>query len=748
MEGREAPRKMSDREIDEHLRPYEEATARLMLEATARPTGDPLGLLGDTVGRYRIESVLGAGGMGVLYRATDVRLLREVALKFLPPAFSLDENAKRRFLREARAASSLDHPNVCTIYAADETSDGRLYIAMACYEGMTLRERLERGPVEPDEAVELLLQAARGLAAAHAVGLVHRDIKPANLFLTSGGILKILDFGIARMPGSSVTDPDQRPGTRAYMAPEQARGGSVDGRADIWSLGLVLHEMLTGARFAPRSSSVPGEEAPKPLPAELESLLDRMLQRDPASRPTAKALSRLSSSDLAIPVDDAGASSDDDLRTRRRAVAVLPFADLSPAGDQDYFCEGMAEELLDALARIEGLRVASRLTFQALRELPADPRAVGRRLDVGTLVDGSVRKAASRIRVTARLVRVADGSILWSDRYDRELEDVFAIQEDIARSVAGALRLTLGGEPLATLRAARTTHAEAYEAYLKGRQLFLRDTRRDLQAARRMFARAVEVDTSYARGYAGLADALSFLYKHFERDPDLLAGAEEASRTAIQLDPESADAHTSRAVVHWLQGRLSEAAAEFETAVDLDPASFEAHYLCGMFCWGTGRTKRGIEAFRAAAEQRPDDFQSPNLLAALCRAEGRDAEARAAFERGLELTERHLALNPNNVRARYHAGFALVGLGRASEGVERARGALEMAPRDAMVLYNVAGVHAVAGRTEDGLDYLEQAIEEGFSYRPDLLYDPDLANLRGRPRFRALLDRLSARNAE
>lgn len=263
-----------------------------------------------------------------------------------------------------------------------------------------------------------------------------------------------------------------------------------------------------------------------------------------------------------------------------------------------------------------------------------------------------------------------------------------------------------------------------------------------------MFAQAVEVDTSYARGYAGLADALSFLYKHFERDPDLLAGAEEASRTAIQLDPESADAHTSRAVVHWLQGRLSEAAAEFETAVDLDPASFEAHYLCGMFCWGTGRTKRGIEAFRAAAEQRPDDFQSPNLLAALCRAEGRDAEARATFERGLELTERHLALNPNNVRARYHAGFALVGLGRASEGVERARGALEMAPRDAMVLYNVAGVHAVAGRTEDGLDYLEQAIEEGFSYRPDLLYDPDLANLRGRPRFRALLDRLSARNAE
>jgi TolB-like protein/Flp pilus assembly protein TadD len=425
-----------------------------------------------------------------------------------------------------------------------------------------------------------------------------------------------------------------------------------------------------------------------------------------------------------------------------RAIAVLPFADLSPDESQSYLCEGMAEEVLDALARVEGLRVASRLSSFQLVEPPSDVRAVGQRLGVDTLVDGSVRKAGTSIRVTVRLVRVADASLLWSNRYDRDLEDVFAIQESIAHSVVRALRLTLVGDPLASLRTARTGHVEAYEYYLRGRQFFLRDTRRDLESARQMFAGAMAADPRYARAYAGLSDACAFLYKHFERKPELLAEADEASRRALELDSASADAHTSRAVVFWLQDRLSQAEAEFETAIRLEPGTFEGHYLYGMCCYATGQPERAAKQFELAWERRPDDFQSPIVLGGLYRGLGRADDARARFQRGLELAERHLELNPNDVRTRYLGASALVGTDRVTEGLEWAQLALDMAPDDAMVLYNLAAIHSVAGRLDEAIDYLERAIASGFAYRPDLEHDPDFSALRGHVRYPSLLDRL------
>lgn len=734
-----APGRLTGRAVDERLRPYEEAMARLMQGVAAASSADPLGLVGTSVGHYRVESVLGAGGMGLLYRATDRRLGREAALKFLPPAIGLDPDTRRRFLSEARSASALDHPNICTVYEADQTDDGRLYFAMACYEGETLKERLARGPLGVDEAISLLVQAARGLAAAHEKGLVHRDIKPANLFVTADGTLKLLDFGIAKVPGEGITRPDQNPGTAAYMAPEQARGEPVDGKADVWALGIVLHELLTGSRPSSADSRPKASVPDDPALRGCRDLLERMLDPDPAIRPTAEELARVSPGDVSLPA----ASRATPREPTPRAVAVLPFSDLSPEGEQGYLCEGMAEEILDALARIDGLRVMSRLPFRARADLPSDVEALGRRLGVDTLVYGSIRKADSRLRITVRLVRASDTSVLWSERYDREMADVFAIQEDIARGVAAALRVTLAGEPLAALRAGRSAHVEAYEYYLRGRQHFLRDTRRDLVAARQMFARAVEIDPEYARGHAGLADALSFLYKHFDRDPALLAQAEAASRTAVELDDGLAEARTSWAVVHWLRNRLSDATESFEAAIRLDPGSFEAHYLYGMCCYSNGMAERGIEAFGRVAELRADDFQAPNLRAALCHATGRAAEARAGFERGLRLAARHLELNPDNVRARYFMARALVGVGRTEEGLERARETLELAPTDAMVLYNAAAVHAVAGCVDDALDYLERAIDAGFGYRPDLVHDPDFTALRGRPRFRRLLERLA-----
>lgn len=745
----------ADRTVDARLRPYEEAAARLVLDVVREPRSggsawppppargrDPLQLTGATVGRYRVGELLGVGGMGVVYRATDERLGRAVALKFLPPALSLDPNAKRRFLQEARAASSLDHPNVCTIYEVDETGDGTLFIAMACYEGETLRSRLGRGELAAGEALELTAQVARGLAAAHARGLVHRDIKPGNLFVTRDGTVKILDFGVAKAAEEEgITLPDQRPGTAAYMAPEQATGRAAGEPADVFALGLVLREMLTGRRPS-RSNAVD----PSDVPPAVREVLARMLASDPAARPSARALAGMDLGALASPA--AGGEPAEDSAGRApepaatRSIAVLPFADLSPSGDQEYFCEGMAEEILDALARIEGIRVASRMSSFHVRELASDPAAIGRRLDVDALIRGSVRKAGSRVRVTARLVRVADGSILWSDRYDRELEDIFAIQEEIAGGIVGTLRPWLGGAPVRPPRTSRTDRVEAYEFYLRGRQFFLRDTRHDLEAAREMFARAIAADPGYARAHAGLSDACSLLYKHFDRDPAHIREAARASERAVELDPASADAHASRGVVAWLTDRMGEAEEEFIEAIRLDPGYFEARYLFGMFFLTRGMLEEALAQFEAAWERRPDDFQCPILIATMQRELGRPTEARTHFRRGLELADEHLELDPDHVRALYLSAFSLVELGREEEGIARARRAVEQAPDDSMTLYNAAGVHALAGRKDAALDYLERAVDSGFAYRPDLEHDTDFASIRPHPRFQALLDRL------
>lgn len=742
----------ADRTIDERLAPYEEATARLLLDATssgAPPVAsgpDPLGLIGTTMGRYRIGPVLGAGGMGVVYRATDTRLERPVALKFLTPTLGLDPSAKRRLLREARTAASLDHPNVCTIYEVDETGDGRLYVAMASYDGETLRERLDRGGINVADAVALAIQAARGLAAAHARGLVHRDVKPDNLFLTRDFTIVILDFGIARVAagGEALTEPGQRPGTAAYMSPEQARGDAAGPAADVFGLGVVLHEMLCGRRpaagdgaEAPSTDSFPG------VPPAVAGLLARMLATDPRARPSAADVARLNLADLAAgPPDAVSSRATTPSPEATRSVAVLPFADLSPAGDQAYFCEGMAEELLDALARVDGLRVASRLSSFQVEGLTSDPSSIGRRLGVDTLISGSVRRSGRRIRVTSRLVRVADGTVLWSDRYDRELEDVFAIQEEIAANIVATLRPRVATLPVRPLLASRTDRIEAYDYYLRGRQSFLRDTRRDLEIAREMFARAIAADPTYARAHAGLADACSILYKHFDRDDALIHEAARASGRAIDLDPVSADAHTSRAVVAWLTDRMDEAEAEFSEAIRLDPSYFEARYLFGMCFLTRGLPERALEQFEAAWERRPDDFQSPILIGTMHRELGRPDEARVHFERGLELADEHLQMDPEHVRARYLGAFCLVELGREEDAIARTRRAVELAPDDSMTLYNAAGVHALAGRVESALDYLEAAVDAGFAYRPDLEHDSDFAAIRPHPRFQSLLVRL------
>ena len=391
--------------------------------------------------------------MGVVYQATDPRLKRTVAIKLLAPDLTRDETAKQRFVQEAQAASALDHPNICVIHEISETDDGQLYLVMAHYEGETLKERISKGPLNLEDAIDIATQVGEGLAEAHKAGIVHRDIKPANLLITKSGMVKILDFGLAKLAGiEGVTQTGTAVGTVAYMSPEQTRGQEVDRRTDIWSLGVVLHEMLTGKppfrgeNLLSLADAIRHSE-PAPLRGEassLDSTIKRALSKDTAER--YQAVTELLGN-LRTGTSPSGAPVTPSAARTIPSIAVLPFADMSPTKDQDYFCEGMAEEIINALTNLDGLHVSARTSSFKFKG-QALPSKIELTLNcVPISVASSVRKAGNRLRITAQLINMSDGFHLWSERYDRDMEDVLAVQDDIARTVVEKLKVRASGNP-------------------------------------------------------------------------------------------------------------------------------------------------------------------------------------------------------------------------------------------------------------------------------------------------------------
>ncbi len=726
-------------------------------------------------GRYTLERELGQGGMAVVFLANDLRHDRKVALKVLRPDISAEIGAER-FLREIKMAAGLTHPHILPVYDSGE-ADGLLFYVMPNMEGRSLRERLEHERQLPlEEALKITREVAAALDYAHRHHVVHRDIKPENILLHEGAAM-VADFGIGKaLSGNgSITQTGMALGTPAYMSPEQGSGESdIDGRSDLYSLGCVLYEMLSGeppftgptaqAIIAKRFvSPIPKVRTTRDIPEAVDEAVTRALSRTPVDRfPTAAEFAEALRMPQRTPPEFQKSA------PAPKAIAVLPLANRSADPENEYFSDGMTEEIINALAKVPGLQVASRSSCFAFKGKQVDIREVGEKLGVASVLEGSVRKVGNRIRITAQLISVENGYHLWSETYDRQLEDVFAIQDEISRAIVDALKLRLGSD--AGQLVAPTKNLEAYTLYLKGRFFFNKFTNPGLRKGLNLFQQSLLQDPGYARSYAGIADCWCNLADDWVVPDDAYPRAKAAATRALQQDPELAEAITSigkvlcwyewdfagaeqqlrRAVAlnsnyaegHWAfgsvlptVGKLGEAVEEMRKALTLDPLYPEYSRWLGRFLLYAGDYPAAIAQTHKTIELNADYFPSYLDIGAACLAQGQPEEALEWFRHGQGLDTSVRSYDAFIVRA-------LAPLGRGDEA-EEILNRLEEESRQHYVRAEVMAMgYAAVGDFDRAFACLERAFQARSAGLIYLHLDPGYAPLRGDARFGDLVRRI------
>ena len=736
-------------------------------------------MLGRTISHYHITSQLGEGGMGVVYEAEDINLGRHVALKFLTPAMAGDEGLLQRFQREARAASSLNHPNICTIHGIEQF-ESEHFIVMELLDGESLADRIRRGPLSIDSLLTLGIQIVDALESAHSKGIVHRDLKPANIFVTSRGQAKILDFGLAKIAKMDrlamannadselatavrprdLTEAGATLGTVSYMSPEQARGQITDARTDLFSFGTVLYQMATGVLpFQGETSAIvfdsilnrdptPVNQVNPSLPPELNRIIAQALEKDrdlryQSATDLKTALKRLKRD---LDSSPSGRHSAESSGIRGRAatalqdhsLAVLYFENLSGMKEDEYLRDGITEDITTELSKIKGLKTFSRAMVLAYRDKSVTAGQVGKELGASYVLVGSLRRAGARLRINAQLVDATTDFPLWSERYDREMEDVFEVQDEIAQKIAAALRITLSPQEQQALSAKPTENLQAYDLYLRGRNYARRVGRQDLQFALQMYENAVALDPDFALAHAGLAKVCAEYYYHFERQQQWIDRATAATQKASATGHEAPEIQCAEAWVLFAEGRYGEAVDKIRKALSQTPDLDGGYYLLGRALFAGGRYQEVVDMMEEAMAHAGENYNTTvpihNALGAL----GKKDALKNYTHREVALYEEQLKKVPEDARARVLLAGNYAMQGRFEEAKREADMAMLLRPDDTMILYNSACTFCAMNNVDDALSAIKKAWEAGFKDATWTRQDPDLALLHGNPEFERL----------
>jgi len=668
---------------------------------------------GTEILHYRLVQKLGQGGMGEVFKALDKRLGRFVALKFLTSQAVL-EDRRDRFLMEARAASALDHLNICTIHGLEEEPDGRRFIVMACYEGKTLKERIQKGPLPQAEAISIAIQIGEGLSQAHAAGIVHRDIKPANIILTDDGLVKILDFGIAKLAAEKQsTQPGTVFGTIDYMSPEQALGERVDHRTDIWAVGVLLYEMLSGQRpfrgdddrttFAAILNREPDSLIVRcSVSTAMDDVAKQALAKDPGERyqrmeDLVAALKQLQQE---IPSEAVKPP----IVRMTPSIAVLPFVASGAVREEDYFANGLTDELINALARVDGLRVVSRTTVFQFKGQAIDVRELARRLQVTAVLEGSVREAGGRVRITVQLVKAVDGFPLWSEQYDRPLDNLFAVQDEIVRNIVDKLAARLQGSAQDPLVKLATRNSQAYRLYMMGQHHCNHWTPEGLKVGIDHLREALSLDPGFAKAHAGLATAhLLQGFWGLVSPAAAWPAARQAARAALELDDSLGEAHACMgAVLAITEFNWSEAAREFDLARRWSPGNSQIRsWFTTFWLIPKGLLEQARLQGQLCAELDPLSPIVGNSLAWTLH-------LLKQHEAGLNQARSVLELSPALLAPRWTIALCQLGLGRAREALAVTLESIDMDPDNSFSLAVLTSAQVAAGQTDAAIRTRQQ----------------------------------------